>query len=111
MNEPLHKICRQVPIVSRPAETPVKLNPRTALDMISASKVCYLKQAEEVNDDNLSHFKVDIMELPQQSLEEDFKAQVRDDLPTDNKLQFIFEDRLSKVNTLVYHVCYKIFNY
>ena len=27
MNEPLHKICRQVPIVSRPAETPVKLNP------------------------------------------------------------------------------------
>ena len=104
MRKPLYKTCRQAPTVSRPAETPVKLNLRTALDMISASKVCYPKQAEEVNDNNLLHLRVDIMKLPQQSLKEDFKAQVRDDLPTDNKLLLILEDKLSKVNTLAYAV-------
>ena len=104
MNEFPHKICKQGPIVSRPAETPVKLNPRTALDTMSVSKVCYQKQAEEVNDDNLSHLKVDIVKLPQQSVEENFKVQVRDDLPSDNKSQLAPEDRLSKVNTLAYTV-------
>ena len=59
---------------------------KTAFDMTNASKAFYLKQAEEVKDDNFPHLKVDIMKFPQQSLEEDLRAKVRDDIPTGNKL-------------------------
>ena len=63
----------------------LKLNKR-AFNMTNASKAFYLKQAEEVKNDNFPHLKVDIMKFPQQSLEEDPRAKVRDDLPTNNKL-------------------------
>ena len=109
--ESFHKICRQMPTVSILVETPVELNlqkgkvlklNKIVFDMTDVSKAYYLKQAEEVKDDNFPHLKVDIMKFPQQSLEEDLRAKVRDDRPTGNKLQFTFEDMLSKVNALTY---------
>ena len=70
--------------------------------MTNAFGAFYLKQVEEVKDDDFPHLKVDIMKFPQQSLEENLRAKVRDDLPTGNKLQLTFEDMLPKVNALAY---------
>ena len=104
---------------------PLKVDPAMLIHKAKSQTICDAAAAKHENGMSPAS-KADIMKSPQQSLEEDPRAKVRDDLPTtylglnykrsqqfaklakqdllSNELQATFKDITSKVNALAYTV-------